>query len=98
MKTKTIAAPAALATLAEGVDVGVELVGAVLELVVGGPRRPWQPARLARRDEAGADRVRQGGAEDEAPRLGGGDMGDRRPVAHLGFDRFGEPVEQLRER
>src|SRR4051794_29168240 len=29
----------------EGVDVGVELVGAVLELVVGGPRRPWQPAR-----------------------------------------------------
>ena len=68
----------------ERVGVHLQRVDAVLEDVLGRDGVVRQLARLARRDEAGAELARERAAEDEAARLGGDDEVDAaraRPLA-----------------
>src|SRR5439155_20890967 len=75
------------------VAVDLERIDAVLEDVLDRLRVPRQLARLAHRNEAGADRARHRAAEDEATRLSG------RNHVHLALAReTGDLVDRIGQR
>src|SRR5207302_7495705 len=62
--------------LRDCIDVDLDAIDAVLELVVVPDGFRGKLAFLADRHEAGAEEVRDGSADDEAPRLDRRDLGD----------------------
>jgi len=75
--------------------VHLEGVGAVFEVVGGLVGVGGQLALLADRDEAGAEREGDGGAEDESARLGADDEGDVLAAVGCG-ERLDDVAEEPR--